>query len=469
MRSRQSQSTSTFPSVRIPSRSGGLPIEIVLVSQLDPGAGNRMIQGACARQRAHAAFVDALDEPSVKLADSDLRSGETTALYSFAVGRDGHPFHRHAGHRVFTAISGSGGTQLRFSTASASNLATSPKAFVDAMHWVNIPPDCLFTVRFGGGTWHQFLPLREKTGHPALFALSCHTDETGGIADPAMIAQIADGKATIASLTEVLPEAVLDYLRVHPVSPDDVATTSLSLDAPAGSALGAFCGVARHAAGMARGAIGAVMPASGFVGRFGRNVVPLERLSADSLLAQQLASGHDHEDMFLLTVRRHEIRHASASGLLAEVLEGFLVNRPAGVSGLMRLRNILVKPLRLRTSPLGCPVSSLLSGGCSRMFAGKYPVLDQSVDAHDQYAQVVLGADDRHLRFRSCVGVRVSGDEIHVTLGTRVQCTNIFGCFYMAVIAGAHRNYVSPAMLGMAVDHAVERSEAVGQSGLLTA
>jgi len=33
----------------------------------------------------------------------------------------------------------------------------------------------LFSVRFGGGTWHRFLPA--KPGYPALFALSCHTDE----------------------------------------------------------------------------------------------------------------------------------------------------------------------------------------------------------------------------------------------------------------------------------------------------
>ncbi len=469
MRAHQSQSTGTFPSVRIESRSDGLPIEVTLVSQLDPGAGDRMIQGACMRQRAHAAFVDALDEPSTKLADCDLRNGETTALYSFAVGPNGHPFHRHAGHRVFTAISGSGGVQLRFSTVSPARMAELPAAFVDAMHWVDIPPDCLFTVRFGGGTWHQFLPLRGKTGHPALFALSCHTDETGGIDDPASLAQVAAGKASIASLTELLPEAVLEHLRNHPIRPEDVPITTLSLDAPTGSALNYFCGIARHVAGMARALIGSLMPASGFIGRFGRNVVPLKQLPRGSLLAQQLAPAHDHQDTFLLTVRGHGMRHASASKVLAEVLEGFLVNRPAGVSGLMRLRNALVRPLRLRTSPLGCPVSSLLSKDCARMFAGKYPVLDQSVDAQDRYAQVVLGADDRHLKFRSCVGVRLSGDEIHITLGTRVQCTNAFGRFYMALIAGVHRSYVSPAMLSTAVDHAIERSEAVSQPDLLTA
>lgn len=52
---------------------------------------------------------------------------------------------------------------------------------------------------------------------------------------------------------------------------------------------------------------------------------------------------------------------AGATALLASVSQGFLHNAPGGVSRLMALRNVLVKPLGLRTSPLGCPVSSLLS------------------------------------------------------------------------------------------------------------
>jgi len=37
---------------------------------------------------------------------------------------------------------------------------------------------------------------------------------------------------------------------------------------------------------------------------------------------------------------------------------------------LMGLRNLLVAPLRLRTSPLGCPASSLLSANPDQLFAG---------------------------------------------------------------------------------------------------
>jgi len=127
------------------------------------------------------------------------------------------------------------------------------------------------------------------------------------------------------------------------------------------------------------------------------------------------------------------------------------------VSWLMRLRNVLVRPLRLRTSPLGCPVSSLLSPNRDKLFAGRYPVLDQATDPRGLHAQVLLGADDRHLRFRSCVGVRISGNEARITLGTRVQARNGFGRFYMACIEVVHRRYVSPAMLCLAVEHAQRR------------
>ena len=149
--------------------------------------------------------------------------------------------------------------------------------------------------------------------------------------------------------------------------------------------------------------------------------------------------------------------HATASARMADVLEGFLRCRPAVVTQLMRLRNALVRPLRLRTSPLGCPVSSLLSTGDGPMFSGRYPVLAQRIDADGRRAQVILGANDRHLAFRSCVGVQITDAGVEITLGTRVQCANLFGRVYMAAISGVHHAYIAPAMLRMAVEGAVRR------------
>ena len=444
-----------FPTARIEHCGGGLPVEVSLVAQLGHGAGDDLFRQTGKRQHGQAGFIDALDEPSASIATTDFARGETTALFSFAVGPEGHPFHRHAGHRVFTAVSGSGGARLCFSSASQASMQASPAAFVDALHHVDIPPDCLFTVRFGGGTWHRFMPLEQ--GHPALFALSCHTDERGGIEDPALAALVASGKADIPSLTELLPETVLAHLHAHPPCAGKIPTIALSLEGPPGGLLDSGCSVVRRAAGRLRGLAEAWRTTGGFIARRGRAVTELASPPAGSLLSSQLSEGFEHDDSFELVLHAANLRGQMASDLLADVLEGFLTNRPAGVSWLMRLRNVLVRPLRLRTSPLGCPVSSLLSPNRDNLFAGRYPVLDQATDPRGLHAQVLLGADDRHLRFRSCVGVRISGNEARITLGTRVQARNGFGRFYMACIEGVHRRYVSPAMLCLAVEHAQRR------------
>lgn len=455
------EAVASFPSARIRSASGGLPVEVVLIAQLGHGAGDQLHADACARQRAHAGFIDALDEPSAKLAGTDFEHGESTALYSFAVGAHGHPFHRHAGHRVFTAVSGSGGALLRFSTVSDEQIRREPRNFLEALHHVVIPPDCLFTVRFGDGAWHQFAPVNAGSTHPVLFALSCHTDELGGPLQETERQRVLSGEANLASLTELLPDAVQALLAASPPDSSRIPTIRLSLNAAPGSGKQRLCDGVRALSGRGRASLAAWRQASGFVDGHRPRVRPLPQPPSHSLLRNELGDGFDHQDTFVISVRGQGFRHLHASALLADVLDGFLQHRPSGVSALMRIRNLLVKPLRLRTSPLGCPVSSLLSPQRDQLFQGRFPVLAQRVDAGDRLAQVVLGADDRHLRFRSCVAVDiVSDDRIDISLGTRVACRNAFGRVYMALIEGAHRRYVSPAMLRLAVENAARHSDA---------
>jgi len=103
---------------------------------------------------------------------------------------------------------------------------------------------------------------------------------------------------------------------------------------------------------------------------------------------------------------------------------------------------------------MGCPVSSLLSIDRGELYAGRFPVLGQRVEA--RVAQVLLGADDRHLVFRSCVLVQMRHDgSAEVSLCTRVHTRNTFGRLYMAAIGLTHRRYVAPSLLRMAVDHAL--------------
>ena len=450
----QSQLTRTFPSISIPSQSGGVAVEVTLIAQLGHGAGNHLFASVASRQRQHAAFVDELDEPSAKLASPDFAKDDPTALYSFIVGPKGHPFHRHAGHRVFTAISGSGGAQLRFSTATPEQVAADPRSFVRSLRYVNIPPDCLFAVRFGGETWHQFAPLRKNSLHPVFFALSTHTNELGGRLSDELKQQVLANEANIPSLTELLPQPVADLLNARDFDAGAVRTTTLSLDAPEGTFHRLVCNTVRGGAGILRGAWGAWKDASGYKGNLARPVAALPAAPDASLLRRQLDGLKiHHDDTFLIRVTDVP-KNVTASQLLAAVLEGFLLNAPQGVTSLMAFRNMLVKPLGLRTSPLGCPVSSLLSPRADHFFAGQYPVLDQSVNDNAGTAQVILGADDKHLSFRSCVGVTLTGGGAEITLGTRVHCKNGFGRFYMAAIDLTHRHYVTPAMLRRAVDYA---------------
>ena len=445
----------TFPSVRLPSQSGGLPVEVVLIAQIGIGAGSPLIASTAALQRGHDTFVDALDEPSARIGGADFQRGDATSLYSFVVGAEGHPFHRHAGHRVFTAISGSGGALLRFSTASQDGIDADPQAFLRALRHVEIPPDCLFTVRFGGGTWHQFLPRDAAAGHPALFALSCHTNELGGELDAEQRRRVLANEADIPALTELLPEPVAALLAATDTR--DVPTITLSLTAATTSLRGRFCARTRGLSGRLRRALGRWRRPVGFLADSGAPpVIELQEPPPQSLLWRQFGDTFTHQDSFALEIDAAELPTASASQLLAGLLDGFLENRPTGVSRLMGLRNVLVKPLGLRTSPLGCPVSSLLNDAPQR-FAGRFPVLEQAIDADDRRAQVVLGADDKHLRFRSCAAVEcLPSGKVRFTLGTRVRNRNLFGAVYMRLIDRTHRRYVAPAMLSMAVGHVLD-------------
>ena len=448
----QARSTGSFPTATIASPHGGLPVEVTLIAQLGHGVGDQMHAGASALQRAHPAFADELDEPSTRLGGSDFAKGDATALYTFAIGTKGHPFHRHAGHRVFTAVSGSGGAQLRFSTATAAELADDPAHFARGLHYIDIPPDCLFTVRFNGTTWHQFAP--QDTAHPALFAISCHTNELGGELSEALRQQVLAGAASIPSLTETLPDAVVQWLAANPPAAEDIPTIALALDAAPGSLQSRLCRIARGMLGRLRGLCATCRKAGGFLWESqGRLPVRAIEPPRDSLLREQLELTHQHEDMVRIRLHDPALARAGAPRLLADLLDGFLRNPPSSVSRMMAVRNLMVRPLGLRTSPLGCPVSSLLSPHAETKFDGRFPVFAQMTDT--QHAQVILGADDKHLRFRSSVAVRiVDGAHIELTLGTRVHCRNLFGHIYIALIERVHRHHVGPAMLRLATEHA---------------
>ena len=185
------------------------------------------------------------------------------------------------------------------------------------------------------------------------------------------------------------------------------------------------------------------------------NVYKLVKRSipTDALLAKQFVDEIcEHEDCFGIDIDTDAMSIQTSSCLLAQLLEAFVSQPASGVSLLMATRNILVKPFGLRTSPLGCPVSSLLTDNQACLFAQRFPVIEQYINNEDNYAEVILGADDKHLRFRSSVAVSwLSNGGVRFSLATKVKCKNAFGRFYMAMIQKVHLRYVVPTMLEQAV------------------
>lgn len=447
-------STPSFPNVKIHDDHRFSPIEVNLIAQLGIGAGSSLVQSASARQSHHFRFVDALDEPSAKLGNVNPRQNDPSSLYSFVVGSHGHPFHRHAGPRMFTAISGSSGAQLRFSTVSLRAAEDTPEKFSESLYLVDIPPDCLFSVRFGGGTWHQFVSPTPESGHPTMFALSCHPDEASGLDDASRQNQIILEEASVPSLTEVLPIHVQKIAARVINNPGTLRRTSLFLQPISTSWRNAVCVNTRKYLGKLRAALAKFLHTSGSA-QHSMPALKVQHLpgSNSALLNEHFKPKKiDHDDAFICELHHPCIAARSAGEILDELLTNFTTCPPQSITALMMLRNALVMPFGLRRSRLGCPVSSLKSENASERFAGKHPVLAQYVSNDGCFAEVMLGADDRHLRFRTSVSVqRKEEASVVVSLSSRVACQNLFGKLYMVAIQKTHESYVSPKLLSSAI------------------
>ena len=163
---------------------------------------------------------------------------------------------------------------------------------------------------------------------------------------------------------------------------------------------------------------------------------------------------HDYADCVERQLDAGQAPDIAANILLAYVLQGCVQAHPRKVRIAMWLRNFLVTPWRLRRSPIGCPVSSLLDAEAAVRFAGMYPVREI---VHDDAAraEVVLGADDRHLGFRTVIAVeRKACGDMHISMRTLVQTRNRFGRIYMGLVDPIHRRWIAPGIVDAALAHA---------------
>jgi hypothetical protein len=124
------RSTASFPTAHITSRGGGLPIEVSLIAQLGPGAGDRLCREAAARQRGHGSFAEALDEPAATLAATDIDRGKPRRCIPSRWARRVIPFIATLDIGYSRRYQAAAGHSCAFSTASDAQLAQSPQAFV---------------------------------------------------------------------------------------------------------------------------------------------------------------------------------------------------------------------------------------------------------------------------------------------------------------------------------------------------
>jgi hypothetical protein len=112
--------------------------------------------------------------------------------------------------------------------------------------------------------------------------------------------------------------------------------------------------------------------------------------------------------------------------------ERIMARQPRWAEALVKLRNILVTPFRLKTSGAGAPAP--------RGMIGIFPVLSETSD------RLIAGFNDSHLDFRVVIDVTAPAGVRQVTLTTLVKTHNWFGRTYLAVIMPFHR-LIAPTLL----------------------
>jgi Protein of unknown function (DUF2867) len=141
---------------------------------------------------------------------------------------------------------------------------------------------------------------------------------------------------------------------------------------------------------------------------------------------EAILPGAQFSDCFAVSITGLSLNAVSATQRVLDRI-------PAWISGLRRLRNLIVAPLGLKT---GLDKSI---GPDKRI--GTFPLVSKSPE------RVVVGLDDKHLDFRLVVDV-INFEDGHqtVTATTFVKTHNAFGRFYLGVVKPFHRIIV-PAML----------------------
>lgn len=141
--------------------------------------------------------------------------------------------------------------------------------------------------------------------------------------------------------------------------------------------------------------------------------------------ARILLPGAQFADAFRIAVSDDTLTARQAAERMFE-------RQPRWIGGLMRLRNLIVAPLGLKTPSHGKALAA--------DSIGLFPVISETP------GRIVAGFDDKHLDFRVIVEVTGTAPRRDVTATTLVMTHNLLGRVYLATIMPFHRIIV-PAMM----------------------
>ncbi len=185
------------------------PIEVTVTGKMPRGSGSYLVESAFEQQERNPEYLDEFNEPSAIIGKTDFHNGDPTAVYTFGVDKRDLVFHRHAGHRVITGITGGRGCFLKFSLSTPEEAARFPEKFIEKLYMVHIPGDRMFVLRFSGTVYHQFCPADPNEN--AFFAVSVHTNEAAGLTGE-LLETVLSNQSSIPLLTEPAPDAVMRLL-----------------------------------------------------------------------------------------------------------------------------------------------------------------------------------------------------------------------------------------------------------------
>ncbi|WP_417844924.1 DUF2867 domain-containing protein [Thalassospira sp.] len=133
----------------------------------------------------------------------------------------------------------------------------------------------------------------------------------------------------------------------------------------------------------------------------------------------------DWADAFTITTSEHGITPENAA-------QKIMMSRPDWIIHLMRLRDLLVSPLGLKSGADDSDNPNII---------GIFPVIDRTDTS------ITLGLDDRHLDFRLVIEIEhIANDQTLIRAITLTKRHNLFGRAYLATIMPFHRVIV-PTML----------------------